>query len=82
MISRCYLPTANSYHNYGGRGIRVCARWRKDFWNFVSDMGDRPDGKSLDRIDVDGNYTPKNCKWSTAAEQRRNQRRNRNAFAY
>lgn len=74
MLARCYKPSCNGYHNYGGRGITVCASWREDFVNFVADMGERPDGMTLDRIDVDGNYEPANCRWATKSEQRRNVR--------
>lgn len=80
MISRCYLPSQNSFKNYGGRGISVCDRWRYSFANFLADMGHRPTpGHSIDRIDNDGNYEPGNCKWSTAEEQRKNQRRSDHA---
>jgi len=74
MKTRCTNPNAINYKNYGGRGISFCDEWL-DFNNFLNDMGVRPDGKSIDRIDVDGNYTPENCKWSTQSEQVRNQRR-------
>lgn len=63
-----------SYPQYGGRGIKVCDRWQR-FENFLADMGVRPEGKTLDRIDTDGNYEPGNCKWSTASEQQQNKRR-------
>jgi hypothetical protein len=77
MISRCKNPNHMSYKNYGARGIDVCERWLK-YENFKEDMGDRPEGMSLDRIDNDGNYEPSNCKWSTRTEQCRNKRTNRN----
>lgn len=74
MRNRCENPSNADYENYGGRGIEVCDRWTV-FENFVADMGDRPARKSLDRIDNNGNYEPANCRWATASEQRRNQRK-------
>jgi hypothetical protein len=73
MLRRCRNPNVADYPNYGGRGIRVCDRWQR-FENFYADMGDRPEGKSLDRIDNNGNYEPGNVKWSDAKEQKANQR--------
>ena len=78
MIQRCTNSNGPEWHNYGGRGITVCARWRRSFPNFFKDMGLKPSPKhSIDRINNDGNYTPGNCKWSTPKEQANNMRRNK-----
>ena len=74
MIQRCTNPASSAYGSYGARGITVCGRWLK-FDNFLADMGERPRGTSIDRIDVNGHYEPSNCRWATAAEQRANQRK-------
>lgn len=74
MIARCERVSNNRYAQYGARGISVCPRWREDFANFFADMGVRPPGTSLDRIDVNGDYEPGNCRWATAAEQAANKR--------
>lgn len=69
MISRCSNPRHQGFHNYGGRGIRVCDRWRS-FSVFLADMGTRPSPQhSIDRINNDGNYEPANCRWATGSEQ-------------
>jgi hypothetical protein len=68
------LPTNRSWPIYGGLGISICSRW-ESFEAFLEDMGERPDGKTLDRIDPYGNYEPENCKWSTPLEQRHNRRK-------
>lgn len=78
MKSRCYKKTNSAYHNYGGRGIEVCERWRESFENFISDMGRRPSAfHSIDRINNNGNYEPGNCHWSTGVAQGNNKRNNR-----
>jgi hypothetical protein len=74
MIQRCCNPRVEAYAQYGGRGITVCPAWRSDFAAFLSDMGERPLGTSLDRIDGGGNYEPGNCRWATASEQACNRR--------
>lgn len=71
MIQRCTNPKTTHYYRYGGRGINVCERWLK-FDNFYSDMGPRPDGLTLDRINNNGNYEPENCRWITHQENCRN----------
>ena len=75
MLRRCENSKDKSYHDYGGRLIKVCKRWHK-FENFFKDMGHKPNGKSLDRINNNGNYELSNCKWSTPAEQNNNCRPN------
>lgn len=78
MKIRCFCTTLPQFKDYGGRGISVCDRWLEEgamgFLNFYSDMGECPSGHSLDRIDVNGNYEPCNCKWSTYSEQQMNRR--------
>ena len=69
MKSRCSNPNTNRWHLYGGRGIQVCAQWAASFTQFLADMGECPDGMSLDRIDSNGNYEPGNCRWATMEAQ-------------
>ena len=71
---RCFNARATHFAVYGGRGIAMCSRWRESFGAFLADMGPRPSGTSLDRIDTNGNYEPGNCRWSTHKEQHRNRR--------
>lgn len=81
MMHRCHNESDVAYHNYGGRGIYVCERWKK-FENFLSDMGNRPFGKTLERIRNNEGYAPDNCRWATPVEQARNKRNNHSITAF
>jgi hypothetical protein len=75
MKGRCYNPKTIQFKYWGGRGIKVCDRWKNSFENFLEDMGFKPSlSHSLDRINVDGNYEPSNCRWATPEVQSRNRR--------
>ena len=76
MVARCHSPSAlRLYPHYAGKGIKVCDRWRYSFQNFLDDMGERPEGTSVDRIDSKGNYEPANCRWVNQSIQVRDQKR-------
>lgn len=75
MVDRCENPKASYFKNYGGKGVSVCEEWRRDFRNFLTDMGPRPPGLTLDRIDPYGNYCADNCRWADRFTQARNTRK-------
>lgn len=74
MKKRCYTPSCDSYPYYGGRGIKVCDKWKNNFSAFVADMGDRPQGTTLDRVDGDRDYSPENCRWADHSTQMKNRK--------
>ncbi len=76
MKSRCYNENTPNYRWWGARGITVCDRWLSSFWNFVEDMGERPEGFTLERVDNEKEYSPENCKWASVEENNRNRRPN------
>lgn len=85
MRKRCDNKNSPDWDNYGGRGITICDRWlgKEGFDNFLQDMGDKPTPKhTLDRIDVNGNYEPSNCRWLTIQDQQRNRRGNGHMYVY
>lgn len=74
MKARCYNKNRHDYHQYGGRGIKVCQSWLESFLNFYNDMGNIPDNHSLDRINNEKNYSKENCRWASKKEQSENRR--------
>lgn len=77
MVSRCHKPTHAAFGWYGARGIVVCEEWRRNFQAFVADMGERPPGFTLDRIDCDGPYSPENCRWVSQTVNQQNRTNNK-----
>jgi hypothetical protein len=76
MLRRCYGKRTKTYKSYGAKGVEVCKKWRLSFEEFVKDMGERPEGFTLDRINPFGNYEPENCRWADAETQAKNKRAN------
>ena len=77
IINRCYNESSKDFANYGGRGVRMCDEWRDSFTAFAADVGEPPEGHSLDRVDNHNSYLPGNCRWATSIEQNNNTRHNR-----
>ena len=76
-ITRCHNKNAANWNRYGGRGITVCDEWRRDFSLFLAEVGPRPAGTTLDRIDSEGDYAPGNCRWATPKDQANNRKKQR-----
>lgn len=77
MKERCYNPKSTSYFRYGEKGITICNRWLDSFENFLADMGERPEGTTIDRIDGSKGYCKENCRWATKIDQSRNRKSNK-----